>query len=91
MKTVSAFEIYGEMLTYPEFSTALKIILAHLPKNAVNAVGGLAGHCQHSSAGRAEELPEYFCLKQTRGFPGSSEQSSDLVCNLTATERKKLP
>lgn len=57
------------MLTYPEFNAALKIILAHLPKNA----GGLAGHCQYSSAGRAEELPEYFCLKQTRGFPGSSE------------------
>lgn len=72
-KIVSAFEIHATMLTYPEFSTVLKIILAHLLKNAVSAVGGLAGCCQYSSAGRAEELPEYFCLKQTRGFPGSSE------------------
>lgn len=72
-KTASAFEIYRTTLTYPKFNTGLKMILARLPKNATSAVGGSEGCCQYSSAGRTEELPEYFCLKQTRGFPGSSE------------------
>lgn len=34
-------------------------------KNAVSAVGRSKDWCQCSCAGIAEELPEYFCLKQT--------------------------
>lgn len=55
-KIVSAFEIHATMLTYPEFSTVLKIILAHLLKNAVSAIGGLAA----ASTALLEELRNFL-------------------------------
>lgn len=57
MKIVSAFEIYGTMLTYAEFSTVLRVILAHLPKNAASAVGGLA---TPASTALLEELRNFL-------------------------------